>query len=321
MKETVIITEESAESASGGRGGQGERLDKFLANNLPEKSRSQWQKTIKAGLVFVNNKKPTPHYWLKKNDNLFISEDAPIPKISRGFELAVVFEDDNFLVIDKPAGLTVHPPNENYPEETLVDLLLKKYPGLKEIGDPPAGGQETQLRPGIVHRLDKDVSGLLIVAKSQPAFNQLKSQFQNRTIKKEYLALVHGQLVQPAGLIDFPVAKSSDDSGKMAARPKSQGGHEAITEYEVLETIKSYSLLNVKIKTGRTHQIRVHLNAIGHPIVGDAIYHPAKMKVKVINRLFLHASYLAFADLDGEIKAFNSDLPPELTKIIAEIKA
>lgn len=315
MKETVIITEESAP------GGQGERLDKFLANNLPEKTRSQWQKAIKAGLVFINNKKPVPHYWLKKNDNLFISENEPIPKISHGFELAVVFEDDDFLVINKPAGLTIHPANENYPEETLVDLLLQKYPEIKNIGDPPAGGQETQLRPGIVHRLDKDVSGLLVVAKSQPAFIHLKSQFQNRTVKKEYLALVHGQPSQPIGLIDFPVEKATDDSGKMAARPKSQGGHEAITEYEVLETIKSYSLLNVKIRTGRTHQIRVHLNAIGHPIVGDTIYHPPKMKVKDIGRLFLHASYLAFVDLDGETKAFNSDLPEGLAKIVEEIKA
>ncbi len=303
MSEAVIITEEN----------QGERLDKFLSANRPEKSRSQWQKAIKEGLVLVNGKKPAPHYFLKKDNELKIVQETPVTKTSRGFKLEVIYEDDDFLVINKPAGLTVHAPGANYPEETLVDLLLKKYPPLAEVG-------EDKLRPGIIHRLDKEVSGLLVVAKNQTAFELLKNQFQNRTVEKEYLALVHGCLPQPQGVIDLPIDYSTDSHLKMAARPKSQGGKEALTEYEVLEEIKNYSLLKVKIKTGRTHQIRVHLNAIGHPVVGDIIYHPAKMKVKELGRLFLHASYLSFKDLNGGWQEFHSDLPAELKNFLGELK-
>lgn len=303
MKEGIIITEEN----------QGERLDKFLTNNLPEKSRSQWQKAIKAGLVFVNNKKPAVHYFLKSGDNLFVADDEPNQKIRKNLELPVVHEDANFLIIDKPANLTVHPANDNYPEETLIDLLLKKYPELKDVG-------EDKLRPGITHRLDKEVSGLIAIAKNQAAFKHLKNLFQNRLVDKEYLALVHGHLSKPYGLIDLPIEFSADSRLKMAARPKSQGGKEAITEYEVLEEIKNYSLLKVKIKTGRTHQIRVHLNAIGHPVVGDAVYHPAKMKAKELGRLFLHAAYLSFNDLNGERQEFRSDLPEKLKNFLAIIK-
>lgn len=303
MSETVIITEEN----------QGERLDKFLSANRPEKSRSQWQKAIKEGRVLVNGKKPTPHYFLKKGDELNIAPETPVTKTSRGFKLDVVYEDDNFLVINKPAGLTVHPPGANYPEETLVDLLLKKYPELKNIG-------EDELRPGLVHRLDKEVSGLLVVAKNQTAFEHLKNQFQNRTVNKEYLVLVHGCLSQPQGVIDLPIDYSADSHLKMAAKPKSQGGKEALTEYEVLEEIKNYSLLKIKIKTGRTHQIRVHLNALGHPVVGDTIYHPAKMKAKKLGRLFLHASHLAFNGLTGQQLEFHSDLPAELKNFLGELK-
>lgn len=310
MSEAIIITEEN----------QGERLDKFLSANLPEKSRSQWQKAIKEGLVLVNGKKPAPHYFLKKGDELNITPETPVTKTNRGFKLDVVYEDDDFLVINKPAGLTVHPPGTNYPEETLIDLLLKKYPELKNVGDLPAGRQEMQLRPGLVHRLDKEVSGLLVVAKNQAAFEHLKNQFQNRTVNKEYLALVHGCLSQPQGIIDLPIDYSTDSHLKMAARPKSQGGKEALTEYEVVEEIKNYSLLKVRIKTGRTHQIRVHLNAIGHPVVGDTVYHPAKMKVKELGRLFLHASHLAFTGLDGQELSFDLDLPKELKNFLVELK-
>lgn len=303
MSEAVIITEEN----------QGERLDKFLSANLPEKSRSQWQKAIKEGLVLVNGKKPAPHYFLKKGDELNVAQETPVTKTSRGFKLDVIYEDDDFLVINKPAGLTVHPPNANYPEETLVDLLLKKYPDLKNVG-------ENKLRPGIIHRLDKEVSGLLVVAKNQMAFEHLKNQFQNRTVNKEYLALVHGCLSRPQGVIDLPIDYSADSHLKMAARPKSQGGREALTEYEVLEEIKNYSLLKVKIKTGRTHQIRVHLNAIGHPVVGDIVYHPAKMKAKDLGRLFLHASHLSFNGLNGQEMASHSDLPAELKNFLEGLK-
>lgn len=298
-----IITEEN----------QAERLDKFLTNARPEKSRSQWQKAIKAGLVLINDKPVAVHCFLKLGDRITIQEEIPIKKIRKEIELDVVYEDDDFLIINKPAGLTVHPAHDNYPEETLADLLIKKYPAIKEVG-------EDQQRPGIVHRLDKEVSGLMVIAKNQEAYDCLKEQFQNRTVKKYYLALVHGHLSQPNGIIDFPIDYTADSRAKMAAKPQSQGGKEALTEYEVLEEIKTYSLLKVKIKTGRTHQIRVHLNALGHPVVGDPIYCPPKMKVKNIGRLFLHASHLAFTDLTGQELSFDSALPADLEKILEGIK-
>lgn len=273
MKESIIITKESAESASGGRG---ERLDKFLAENRPEKSRSQWQKAVKTGLILVNDKKVSVHYSLRTGDRIFVGAETPNQKIIKDLDLKIIYEDNDFLVIDKPANLTVHPANENYPEETLIDLLLKKYPELRNVG-------EDKSRPGIVHRLDKDVSGLMVIARNNNSLALLKNQFQNREVKKEYLALVGGQMPRAAGVIDFPIDRTANGN-KMAARPKSQGGKEAITEYEVMEKIKNYSLLKIKIKTGRTHQIRVHLNAIGHPVVGDNVYSPSKMKVKSANR-------------------------------------
>lgn len=292
---------------------QGDRLDKFLTSEYPDKSRSKWQKAVKAGLVLINGKTPTPHCFLKSGDVIEITKDKKRKeKISKGFSLIIVYEDNDLLVINKPAGLTVHPTNDQYPEETLVDLLTKKYPKIKKVGEDP-------LRPGIVHRLDKEVSGLMVVAKNNESYQNLKEQFQSRSVIKEYLALVHGHLSQLSGIIDFPIEYAANDRSKMAARPKSQGGKTAITEYEVIEEIKSYSLLKVRIRTGRTHQIRVHLNALGYPIVGDHTYVPSKMKVKEIGRLFLHASRLGFTDLNGQELDFKSPLPKDLEEIKANI--
>ncbi len=225
-------------------------------------------------------------------------------------EPKIIYEDEDVLVVDKPAGLEVAKEREKEKEElTLVDWLIKKYPAVAKVGPDPA-------RPGIVHRLDKNASGLLVVAKTEAAFELLTKQFKERTIKKEYTVLVEGNLTQEEGTIEFPIARAN--SGRFAALPLgSEAGRMAITEYEVAERFKKFTLLKVKIKTGRTHQIRVHLFALGYPVVGDKLYRSKKTKEPIMPRLFLHASKISFIDLDGQPKEFKSDLPEEL-KIFLE---
>ena len=242
----------------------------------------------------------------------------------------IVFEDENYLVINKPAGLIVHGA-PGITEETLADLLIAKYPEIIKVGDDP-------IRPGIVHRLDKEVSGLMVVAKTQEAFTSLKKQFQKRDINKQYLALAHGKVLQDFGEINFPI-KRSKDGHRMAAMPASSlkkkkkknpknrdegtiaglaKSREAITTFKVLKRFVNYTYLEVKIKTGRTHQIRVHLFAYGHPLAGDDFYTTKKTKVKNsklnLGRVFLMANHLSFTALDGEKKDFVLPLEPDLEK-------
>ncbi|MGI6373879.1 MAG: RluA family pseudouridine synthase [Patescibacteria group bacterium] len=251
-------------------------------------------------------------------------------------EIKIIFEDDHYLVIDKPAGLIVHG-GPGIEEATLSDWLLLHYPDIKAVGDDP-------LRPGLVQRLDKEVSGLMVIAKTQVSFTDLKKQFKDRKVNKEYLALVHGNPSQKSGVITFPIKRSSRGY-KMAAMPlgvidlvhrpqpknRDQGNlegifkaREAITEYQVLQNFINHSLVRVKIKTGRTHQIRVHFLALGHPLVGDDLYFNKKSKLrnKKINlgRIFLVADTLSFLTLTGQEKTFNLDLPPQLTELLATLK-
>ncbi len=240
----------------------------------------------------------------------------------------IVFEDDDCLVINKPAGLAVHG-GGNIKEPTLADFLVKRYPGITTVGDDPT-------RPGIVHRLDKEVSGLMVIAKNQASFDNLKSQFQNRTITKEYTALVHGKIPADEGEINFPI-KRSRDGYRMAALPlkteellsrrhpknRDDGNikglfqaREALTYFQVLRRFVNHTLVRVKIKTGRTHQIRVHFFAYGYPLVGDELYVTKKTALKnkkaALGRVFLVADHLAFRDSAGETRDFRLDLPAEL---------
>ncbi|MBU0598018.1 RluA family pseudouridine synthase [Patescibacteria group bacterium] len=311
---------------------KGLRLDKFLAEKLPDRSRSQIQKFIKSGGVLVNNKKTAVHQFLKADDLITINLTQPEPALSndgvpavptqstpqarvsaprRGLE--IITDQPDYLVIDKPAGLLVHEaPNHNEP--TLVDLILKKYPDIKKIGEDP-------MRPGIVHRLDRDVSGLLVVVKTQDMFDHLKSQFKTRQIKKEYLALVYGTPQKHSGEITFNIDRSETMDHKMAAVPDNNRGRQAITEFEISARYLNYTLLKIKPQTGRTHQIRVHLNAYGLPIVGDQIYKPKKLKTKIaMDRIFLHAQYLGFYDLHKKWQEFTLPLPPELQIILDNLK-
>lgn len=225
-------------------------------------------------------------------------------------DIKIVYEDDDFLVIDKPAGLEVAAEIKKE-EPTLVDWLIKRYPNITKVGPDPA-------RPGIVHRLDKAASGLLVIAKTQTAFEHLQKQFFERQIKKEYIALVHGQISKDKGTIEFPIARAK--SGRFAALPLgSGGGRPAITEYEVIKRFRNFTLLKVRIKTGRTHQIRVHLYALGHSIVGDKLYKQKKIKKVLLKRLFLHAVTLGFYDLKNEWKEFQSALPIELENFLSKL--
>jgi len=225
-------------------------------------------------------------------------------------EIKIIYEDSDFLVIEKPAGLEIY--SEIKKEEpTLVDWLVEKYPAIKKVGPDPA-------RPGIVHRLDKNASGLIVAAKIQAAFEHLIKQFKERQIKKEYAALVHGAVSKDEGTVEFPLTRAK--SGRFAALPVGSGkGRTAVTEYEVIKRFKNFTLLKVRIKTGRTHQIRVHLHALGHSVVGDKLYKQKKIKKILLDRLFLHASVLGFSNLEGEWMEFQSDLPDELKNFLKKL--
>ncbi len=241
--------------------------------------------------------------------------------------LKIIAETPDYLVIEKPTGLLVHP-TVHHEGPTLVDELVRLYPKIKKVGDDPT-------RPGIVHRLDREVSGLMVVAKTQPMFEYLKEQFAGRTIHKEYLALVHGKLSKDEGEIDFVIARSRH-GGRMAARPSSQEGRTAKTMYDVVERFPNATLVRVMPETGRTHQIRAHFHALGHPLVGDRLYRTKKQRRKellkskgedvqtlgkfTIPRLMLHATKLSFPDLEEKIQTFESTPPSEFSNFIKTLK-
>ncbi|OGY42495.1 MAG: hypothetical protein A2Y82_03960 [Candidatus Buchananbacteria bacterium RBG_13_36_9] len=294
-----------------------QRLDKFLVTKLPI-SRSQIQKLIKGSDILVNDKKSSVHNFLQPDDQIKISakkikELTTEKKLepNKKIKFKIVYEDDNILVIDKPAGLLVHPTEKMEPD-TLVNGLLAKYPKIKNVGDD-------KLRPGIVHRLDKAVSGLILVCKTQKAFDYFKNLFQKRKVKKIYTALVHGKMERVEGEINLPIERAKG-KGKMAVKSIAEGGKEAITKYTLIKQFKNFSLLEVEILTGRTHQIRAHLNAIQHPIVGDILYKQKWVKESLnLDRPFLHSAILSFKNLDGKKLEFKSKLPVKLSKILKQI--
>ena len=230
--------------------------------------------------------------------------------------IKIIDDTNDYLVIEKPAGLLVHPA-PGHTETTLVDELLTKYPELKSVGDNPA-------RPGLVHRLDKEASGLMVVAKTQAMFNNLKQQFQARTVNKEYITLVHGVMTptQEHDVIDKAIGRAHGRIARMAAHSQSlDSAKEAKTEYWVIKRLRHHTLLRVKIHTGRTHQIRVHMFSLGYPLVGDKIYIQKRVKpAKNIERLFLHSNKLGFKDLASEYHEYESKLPGELQNFLTSLK-
>ena len=226
--------------------------------------------------------------------------------------MKIIFENQDILIIDKPANLTVHPINETQ-KDTLVDQLLAYYPEIKNIGDDP-------LRPGIVHRLDKDTSGLMVIAKNNKSFEYLKNLFKNREIIKKYLALVHGIVKDDKGIITKSISFSKKDFKKRSAL-LDENSKSAITRYKIIERFEIYTLLEASIETGRTHQIRIHLHSIGYPVVGDQQYKFKRLKTpENLTRQFLHASYLKFKLIDGKIMEFKSELPKELYEQIRKLQ-
>ena len=285
----------------------GVRLDRFIADNCPELTRTHAQKLIADGFITVNGREAKPSLRLDSGDkvDIIVPPTPPSPLTPEPIPLNVIYEDEDLLVVDKPPGLTVHPA-PGHPDHTLVNALLSYVPHLAQISD--------SLRPGIVHRLDKDTSGLMIVAKNKAAQMNLIEQFRTRSIVKGYLALVRGRLTPEEGIIDAAIGRDASNRKRMAVVKE---GRPARTQYRVVKYMNDYTLLEVMPETGRTHQIRVHLAAIGCPVVGDAVY---GVKSPHLSRQFLHACRLGFRlPSNGEYVEFKSELPEDLEKALKEI--
>lgn len=270
------VTEEEANS----------RLDIFLHEKLPNISRSYLKVLISDEQVLVNNKKAKPSLKLKPNQKIEVN--VPEPKQTsidpEDIPLDILFEDDDIIAINKPSGMVVHPAAGNY-TGTVVNALMHHTKNLSGIGGV--------IRPGIVHRLDKETSGCLIIAKNDAAHQALSEQFQNRTIFKKYVALSQGLFEQPANTITTMIRRHPSNRKKMQAHPRL--GKEAVSEYKVIDKYNKVSMVEVVIKTGRTHQIRVHLSYIGHPILGDTLYGGNRIfQNKTYDRIMLHAHTLKF---------------------------
>jgi 23S rRNA pseudouridine1911/1915/1917 synthase len=290
------------------------RLDVALAETL-NISRSQAQKLVKDGLVSFSGKKATPHLWMEAGSEISLEDAAPVDvkMLADLPPLEILYEDDDVIVVNKPAGVLVHKAPGTQ-DATLADALLKYFPAMKQAG-------EDENRKGIVHRLDKEASGVLIAAKTPAAFRHLKAQFAERLTKKEYTVLVMGDVKDNFGTIRFPIARSSTRA-RMAARPESQDGKEAITHYTVKQHYSNSTLLDVVIETGRTHQIRAHFFALGFPVAGDALYSRSDVKaIPGLKRLFLHARALTITLPNGERKTFEAPLSPVLEETLEGLKA
>lgn len=302
----------------------GQRLDKFLADKLEEVSRSQVQKMIENGDVLINDIAKKSSYVLVNQDVIVIKKVIKkVPKKPKAekFDLPVLYEDKDVLVVDKPYGMVVHPVSDGqYMEGTVVNAVLSKLKPKDFDG----------LRPGIVHRIDKDTSGALIVAKNEKAFKNLVEQFKERKIEKYYLVLVNGLLQHLEGVIDAPIGRGDVNRKKMHVTSDKEG-KSAISLYKVLESFKVQSgkyivsLLQVQIKTGRTHQIRVHMAAIGHPVIGDAVYGSRKLNMYFerrfgLTRQFLHAHKLKFVSPSGKNVEVTAKIPNDMEMMLEKLK-
>jgi 23S rRNA pseudouridine1911/1915/1917 synthase len=284
---------------------EGARLDKYVGDNSIDLSRSLVKELIKRELVKVNGKAVKPSLKLAIGDTITITvpPEETTTLQAEAIPISIIYEDEDLMVVDKPPFLTVHPA-PGHKNHTLVNALLSHFPQLPDSGD--------RLRPGIVHRLDKDTSGLMLVAKNRVALANLQRQFKNRTVKKIYLVLVKGHISPLVGIIDAPIGRDHYQRQRMSI---SNSGRNALTDYRVLRYVGGNSLLEVNIKTGRTHQIRVHLGAIGFPVLGDATY---GVKVPQLKRQFVHAHQLTFKlPSSGQTHCFTSELPADLTQVLS----
>jgi 23S rRNA pseudouridine1911/1915/1917 synthase len=288
----------------------GIRLDKFVSENCPGISRSQAEKLIDDGFVTVSGKKEKASHKTETGEKIDVTHPPPstVGLLPEAIPVTIIYEDDDLLVIDKPAGLTVHPA-PGHPSHTLVNAVLSHLNEIEDEGDVT--------RPGIVHRLDKDTSGVMLVAKNNVALANLADQFKARTVKKTYITLVKGILKPDKGVIEAPIGRDSGDRKKMAVTGESRG-RAARTNYQVIRYVGKNSLLEITPETGRTHQIRVHLAAIGYPVFGDITY---GKRSAFLNRQFLHAHKIGFnMPSSGKWVEFESPLPADLEKALKDLE-
>jgi 23S rRNA pseudouridine1911/1915/1917 synthase len=290
---------------------KGERLDKWVTEQIPTLTRSQVTKWIEEGRVWVNGEVPQKAGIKLAGDETIVL-DLPQPPseipLAENIPLEVIYEDDDVLVINKAAGLVVHPA-PGHQGGTVVNALLARYPTFSDPEQPD--------RPGIVHRLDRDTSGVLIIAKNPNARRFLQRQFHKRTTEKLYVALVLGQPKTARGTIEGPIGRHATHRQKRAVLAE---GRPAITHYETIEEFEGFTFLRIRPVTGRTHQIRVHLEAIGLPVAGDEMYGSKRKKIKGLNRHFLHAEQLTIPLPNGETQTFVAPLPYDLEQVLTTLQ-
>jgi len=303
-----------------------ERLDVFLTNHVENATRNKVQRAIQEGTVLVNNRKVKPSHQVGPGEiiHVTLSKSPPQEALPEKIPIEVVYEDDDLLVVNKPAGMVTHPAYGNY-AGTLVNALLYHCNHLSTLNDPT--------RPGVVHRLDKDTSGLMVIAKTDATHAKLARQFAARTIKREYWAIVWGTFKQKHGVIETLLGRSKSDRKKMAVV---EGGKQAITEYTVLEQFPYLTLVRLKLRTGRTHQIRVHLAHINHPVFGDPTYNGRHLVagpgtpgqkaevqhlLKLMSRQALHAKTIGFVHPSTkEDTCLDSELPNDMGSILSYLQ-
>ncbi len=315
-----------------------QRLDKFLASYFTKATKDKREffslgltrgeiiRMIKSGDITVNGKKIKPNYKLKLGDKIAFPSLPPSPRLAFGLskraggrgglvlnpnlKIKIIYQDENIIAVDKPAGVSVHPvkPEEN---NTLVNFLISEFPEIKNIYDD---SRDAYLRPGIAHRLDKDTSGVMVIARNMKAFEELKKLFKEHKVEKKYLAIVYGKLKNKSGVIDKPIARAGTYKKQVIAGRKTKTKiREAVTGFRVIREIGECSLLEVTPKTGRMHQIRVHLFSIGHPIVGDKLYKLKRVKKIEVPRQLLHAQSIKLK-LFGKNYSFSSPVPSDFRK-------
>lgn len=288
----------------------GKRIDSYLSNKDNEISRVAVQRLIKNDKILVNGKSTKASYKVQENDNIKVEEEKPkeISLKPQDIPVEIIYEDKDIIVVNKPKGMVVHPANGN-PDGTLVNSLMS-------ICKDSLSGIGGEIRPGIVHRLDKDTSGVIVVAKNDKAHINLSEQIKNHEVEKTYIALVKGVVKANEATIDMPIGRSTKDRKKMAV---TKTGKNAITHFKVIKRFHNYTLLEVKIETGRTHQIRVHLSQIGYPIVGDTTYSNGKNEWGIKGQC-LHAKSLKFKHpITGEEMFLEAKMPEYFKKVINEL--
>ena len=288
--------------------GNGDRIDKYLTIEL-NKSRTEVQNLLKNGKILVNNKIVKPSYILNNNDAIMVEEVAPVVASieKKAIDLDIIYEDKDVIVVNKASGMVVHPANGHY-DDTLVNALMYHCTDLSTING--------EIRPGIVHRIDKDTSGLLVACKNDYAHNFIAKQLKDKTTIRKYVAIVYGTFDHLFGKINAPIARDPQNRKKMAVV---EGGKEAITHFKVIEKLGGYTLIECQLETGRTHQIRVHMSYINHPVLGDPLYGPKKQITEYGQ--YLHAKTLGFIHPSkNELVEFDSSLPKEFEEKLTELR-